>query len=274
MKVSVIIPTFNESKVIGECVVSIKNQSYRDLETIVVDDGSTDDTLKSVKNYKQLVILRQRHKGPGLARNLGASKARGKILVFVDSDMTFDKNFITKLIEPILNGSSKGTFSREELVKNIDNIWSQCWGINENWEKGRRHPENYPDKQKVFRAILKSEFDRVGGFSQVGYTDDWTLSEKLGYLSDSTSAVFYHENPDNLVEVFKQAKWIGKRQYRFGKFGNIIVIFRSIFPASIIIGLYKSVLNLKPEFIIFKIVYDLGIFLGSFISLFGGKSAK
>ena len=79
--------------------------------------------------------------------------------------MTFDKDFLKNLARPIEEGSVKGTFSKDEYVSNWENIWARCWSINEGWELKRRHPKNYPNHQPVFRAVLKSEFDRVGGFT-------------------------------------------------------------------------------------------------------------
>ena len=79
-------------------------------------------------------------------------------------------------------------------------------------------PPGYPDTAPVFRAILKPEFDKVNGFDQSrGYDDDWTLSEKLGYQATTASnAVYYHCNPDNLKEIFFQARWQGNRRRNFG----------------------------------------------------------
>ncbi len=274
MKVSVIIPTYNEKKTIEACLTSLSKQTYKDLEIIVIDDGSTDKTKELIENFK-VKILTQNHKGPALARNLGSENAKGKVLVFVDADMTFDANFIRNLIEPIKQGKTKGTFSKEEYVSNWDNIWAKCWNINSKLSTKRRLPKNYPDHQKVFRAILKSEFDKVSGFSKGGYTDDWTLSEKLGYESESAKdAIFYHKNPDNLVEIFNQAKWIGKRDYKFGLIGSIYTLVKSSLPISLAIGTAKSLINLNPYFLFFKIVYDFGIFVGILELIFIGKTSK
>lgn len=278
-KVTVIIPTFNEEKVIGECLASLAKQTWKDMEIIVVDDGSTDKSTEvvSTTHYSLLTIhlLQQQHKGPGEARNLGAKLAKGEILVFVDADMTFDSDFIEKLVEPIMEGKAKGTFSKEEYVSNPENLWAICWGQNEGWEKGRRHPKNYPDKQKVFRAILRSEFLKVKGFTPIGYTDDWTLADKLGYEAvNAPGAKFYHKNPETLQEVIKQAEWIGKRQYRLGKVGTIIALVRSSLPVSFVVGMTKAILYFNPAFLIFKLVYDFGVFSGALQSFFGGNSAK
>ena len=280
MKLSVIIPTYNEEKVVGECTSSLDKQTYSDFETIMVDDGSTDGTLDILKALRgkidSLKILKQKHKGPGAARNLGANEARGDILVFVDADMTFDKNFLKNLVRPIVSGSAKGTFSKYEYISNWDNIWARCWNINEGWEEKKRHPKNYPDTQPVFRALLKKEFDRVGGFDpKAGYMDDWTLSKKLGYQAVSApGAIFYHQNPESLGEIFRQARWIGKRPYKLGIVGDFVSLIRSSFPFSIIIGIFKSILSGNFAFLIFKPVYDFGIFMGVIEKLFGGKLAK
>jgi len=278
MKVSIIIPTYNEERVILNCLESLGEQTFKDFEIIIVDDGSTDKTISFVKNLQKIVydirLLVQKHKGPGAARNLGVGEANGEILVFVDADMTFAEDFIRKLVEPIMKGKAKGTFSKEELVANWDNVWARCWNINEGWEVKRRHPKNYPNKQRVFRAILKSEFEKVGGFTPGGYTDDWSLSEKLDYLAENApGARFYHKNPDNLTEVFKHAKWVGKREYKLGILGKPIGLVRSSLPVSLLIGFYKSVVNFEPRFLVFKIIYDFGIFLG-ILESFYGKMAK
>jgi len=280
-KVSVIIPAYNEEEVIGNCLKSLLKQTFKPLEIIVVDDGSTDNTISIVKNCQLSTVncqlFRQKHLGPGPARNLGASNAKAEILIFVDADMTFDKNFIKDLTSPIHQGETIGTFSKKELVVNKDNIWSICWNINRNVPFDMMLPNNYPNKAPVFRAILKKEFDKVGGFDATGeYTDDWSLSRKLRVMSTlAPGAIYYHFNPSNLREVYKQARWIGKNEFISGNLARIIrsLIFYSM-PVSLIIGIYKSVSNLKIEFIIFKIVYDLGIFISTFKSFFNENKAK
>lgn len=279
MKISIIIPTYNEEKVLPQCIESLGFQTFTDFEIIVVDDGSTDRTLEvlselKIKNLK-LKIEHAAHLGAGAARNLGAGNAKGEILVFVDADMTFDESFLEKLVEPILSGKAKGTFSKEEIVANWDNPWARCWNINEGWEEKKRHPSLYPDHQPVFRAILKSEFDRVGGFAPGGYDDDWSLSKKLGYEAiNAPGAIFYHKNPESLPEIFKHAKWVGKRKYKMGYIGYLVGLIRSSLPVSVIVGLAKGLISKELRFVIFRIVYDFGIFYGILQFMVSGKGAK
>src|SRR3990167_165993 len=105
-QISIIIPAYNEAKYIGTCLSSLQGQNLKTKEIIVVDDGSTDDTLKVVNSLK---ILHQNHRGAGAARNLGAKHAIGDILVFVDADMEFSPQFLEHLTLPIRQGESRGT---------------------------------------------------------------------------------------------------------------------------------------------------------------------
>lgn len=262
MKISVIVPVFNEEKDISECIESLKQQKFESFEIIVVDDGSTDNSKKVISDSK-VTLLEQDHKGPAAARNLGAKHAKGEVLVFLDADMIFDKNFLRMLTKPVFAGKSRGTWSKDEFVSNWDNIWARCWNINQNWLKKRRHPKKYAATQKVFRSILKKEFDRVGGFDIGGYTDDYTLGSKLGYEATlAQKAFFYHKNPVSLKEVFAQAKWGAKRRYKLGLLGVGVALVRSSLPFSLVVGTLKAAVNKTPRFLIFKIFYDLGAFLG------------
>lgn len=280
MKVSIIISAYNEANTIVACLTSLANQTKKDLEIIVVDDGSTDNTKYKIKNseinIKNLYLLEQDHKGPGAARNLGVKKAKGEIVVFVDADMTFSKDFIANLVEPIEQGMTKGTFTKEELVANWENVWARCWNYNKGIGENRSLPRDYPDKAPVFRGILKTEFDRVGGFTEdVGWTDDWTVSQKLGYQASATHAVCYHANPASLSEVFRQARWIGKSAIISGSLMRVVLnALRYSWLSSLIIGLWRAIQFRKPQFILFKFAYDTGIQNGILLRMMANDKNK
>jgi len=228
--ISVIIPVFNEAKTIGSCLKSLWQQTLKPAQIIIVDDGSTDETtsiIKSLTNdYPVVKLFSQSHQGPAIARNLGAKKATSDILVFVDADMEFTANFLEDLTKPIRSNKAKGSWSGQESVRNWHNLWARCWNYNQNRRNSNMVSASKSQK-KVFRAILKSEFDKVQGFDPIGYTDDWTLVAKLGYQPIITRAKFFHHNPASLVAVFSQARWIGKRRYKAGKLGILLAIFRT-----------------------------------------------
>src|SRR5918996_6415507 len=85
--VSVVIPVFNGERFIGEAIRSVLGQTFRDLEIIVVDDGSTDRTASAVCQFPAPVsYYRQENSGAGVARNFGVSVARGEWIAFLDAD--------------------------------------------------------------------------------------------------------------------------------------------------------------------------------------------
>ena len=273
--ISVIVPTYNESKVIGECLFSLARQTEKRIEIIVVDDGSTDNTRWVVKRLKlqkvlpRTLLLHQKHKGPGEARNLGANRALGNVLVFVDADMTFDKHFVEKLVAPIRKGIAVGTDTQEAYLNNPDNFWALSWNIGRFYSaksKGNPLIEMIPNKSDfggVFRAIKRKEFLRVCGFSKGGdYTDDTSLGKRLGKKARlAKGAIYYHNNPDSLSDVWQRAVWIGSDSSflpdNLRKVLNLIKFFPlfSFFKSIPVILRYHY-----KQFLLFKIIYDTAIF--------------
>ena len=98
MKYSIVMPVYNACKTIEKSIKSVLNQIYIDWELILIDDGSTDNTIeivkKIIKDDKRVRIYHQENKGPGVARNTGISKAIGEYVVFIDSDDYFPENFL------------------------------------------------------------------------------------------------------------------------------------------------------------------------------------
>lgn len=93
-KLSVIIPVYNSEEYISKCLDSIINQTFKDIEIICIDDGSTDNSLRILQEYAKndarIKICTQENKGPAVARNLGLQKAQSKYITFVDSDDLLD----------------------------------------------------------------------------------------------------------------------------------------------------------------------------------------
>ena len=101
-KVSIIMPCFNDGEYIEESISSVLNQTYKEIELIIVDDGSTDEKtiniLNSIKNNKIKVIKSQRLRPAG-ARNLGISNASGKYILPLDSDDCIESDYVAKAVK-------------------------------------------------------------------------------------------------------------------------------------------------------------------------------
>lgn len=258
-EVTVIIPTYNEESYIDACLSSLRAQSHPAYEVIVVDDGSTDETVSRATRYP-VKILHADHRGPGLARNKAAFLADSKILAFLDADMYFARDFLEKLVAPINEGKAVGTFSREEYVANPENLWARWWNINNGLPDHKRHPLDYPAEDTTFRAILRDEFRRSGGYDDMGYGEDQSLYRKLGEKSlAAPGAVCYHFNPASAKEVFYSARWYGRGDQLTRTLGNLL---RHTLPFSIYLGLKKGLHRKSPGFVLFNILFDLGVLCG------------
>ena len=108
MKLSIIIPCFNEKSTINEIIDRVLNFSSYQKEIIVIDDYSTDgtrDILKSIEKSKiQKLILNEKNYGKGYSLRKGIREASGDILIIQDADLEYDPNDYDKMINPIKNG--------------------------------------------------------------------------------------------------------------------------------------------------------------------------
>ncbi len=101
IKISVIIPVYNDEKYLEKCLNSVVNQTFKDIEIICVNDGSTDDSLKILKKFseknKNILIINKENEGLGAARNTGMEYATGEYISFIDSDDWVNENMYSYL---------------------------------------------------------------------------------------------------------------------------------------------------------------------------------
>lgn len=107
--ISIVIPVYNSEKYISRCIESILNQSLRDWELILVNDGSKDDSLEVCKGYakqdNRIQVVSRENGGPSAARNLGISLVTSEYVTFVDSDDWIDKDYLKFLVTPFLKNT-------------------------------------------------------------------------------------------------------------------------------------------------------------------------
>ena len=100
-KISVIIPVFNSEKYLEKCLDSILNQTITDIEIILIDDGSTDNSLQIIKQYAKkynnITYKSKKNEGQAIARNLGIEMATGEFICFIDSDDYIENTMLEKL---------------------------------------------------------------------------------------------------------------------------------------------------------------------------------
>ena len=120
--VSIVIPVYNGEKYIEECINSLQQQTYENIEIIVVDDGSKDATKAIVKNIskvdKRVVYIGQENAGVSAARNNGILKSSGQYITFVDADDSVQKDYIEYLYQIMVNNDSEISLTRYPLKFN------------------------------------------------------------------------------------------------------------------------------------------------------------
>ncbi|MDO4189986.1 MAG: glycosyltransferase family A protein [Candidatus Saccharibacteria bacterium] len=121
--ISIIIPLYNSERYISACIESCINQTYKNIEIIVVDDGSTDNGLTVVKQLaktqKNLIIIHKDNGGVSSARNAGVEIAHGEYICFVDADDCLDKKFVETMLGYMLNNKSDFCFSKNTISKKM-----------------------------------------------------------------------------------------------------------------------------------------------------------
>jgi glycosyltransferase involved in cell wall biosynthesis len=110
MKVSVIVPVYNTEKYLQDCLDSLVNQTFKELEIIIVNDGSPDNSEKIIKKYVDrypfIKAYKKKNGGLSSARNYGIEKAQGEYIVFIDSDDYVENNMIEQLYNSMIKNHS------------------------------------------------------------------------------------------------------------------------------------------------------------------------
>lgn len=168
--ISVIIPVFNGEKFIGRCLDGLNDSDYENLEIIVVNDGSTDDSAK-ICQLKGAKVLTSSHpqSGPAAARNLAAEKSVGEILVFVDADVVVKKDTISKIAERF-----KAQPEISALFGSYDNAPAEPGFLSQyrNLLHHFVHQNSAPQASTFWAglgAIRANVFRKIGGFDAVKF---------------------------------------------------------------------------------------------------------
>ncbi len=205
---SVVLCVYNEEKNIEECLESLKNQTYKNFELIVVDDGSTDNTIEIVKNYENdfdMTIFERDHRGLRNARHFGVSKVQGEIIITVDADEIFDEKFIENIINHFddehvgIVGGYIQSYGNNWIAKGLDSLRGLFYKRRD-WASGGTMAF-----RKKFRDLLSK--------GEVGEDVDlsWQIEEQGYIVKIDNDAVAYHKDPKTVRGVMKKEYKIGKR---------------------------------------------------------------
>ena len=137
MEISIIIPVYNAQKYIKKCIESIKNQTFKDIDIILIDDGSTDNSGSICDEYamqdSRIRVFHKENGGVSSARNLGIEKAIGDYIMFVDADDYLKQNCLEECIK-IITAYNKIDVLKFNFIKKTDHIeFKHSFNINTNY---------------------------------------------------------------------------------------------------------------------------------------------
>jgi len=211
-KVSVIVPTYNSEQFLRACLHSIVNQTYQNIELIVVDKKSIDRTTEIAKEFTKKVF----NGGPerSAQRNYGVKQSLGKYVAIIDSDMVLSENVIYQSIQECeKNKCIKGIIIPEESFG--IGFWAQCKKFERSFYVG-------VDWMEAARFFPRKIFDEMSGYDESGTgAEDYDLPQRIEYkygkkLIKSIDAFIYHDERDmTLWKSCKKRFYYGQNMNRY-----------------------------------------------------------
>ena len=202
--VSIIVPTFNEEKNIERLLISIKNQNFKNIETLVVDDGSSDKTVDIAKRYSSDVYERT-HAERSVQRNFGASKAHGDYLLFLDADMELSPEVIKDCVETIINLKVKVLTIPERTVGG---------GFLPGVRRFEREMYMEEPDYEVPRFFERRLFFEYGGYDKrITGPEDYDLPYRIGKknkIGRISEYIFHHEEGLTLKKQLSKKYYYAK----------------------------------------------------------------
>lgn len=222
--VSIVVPIYNVELYLEKCLESLINQSYSNLEIILVNDGSTDNCLEICKKYKEkddrIIVIDKENGGLSDARNCGLHKCRGKYVCFIDSDDYINKNYVECLHKAIeLNDSDISICKYRMVTDNEDNNEDVYYSSDmiTNYDGKDLTKIIYSDKGKDISFVAWNKLYRVELFKKNNITypkgkihEDTQTTFKLIYYSSKISVynevLYYYRIRNNSIINQKYTK--------------------------------------------------------------------
>ena len=217
--VSIVVPAYNEGKVIGHCIESILASNYSEYEVILVDDGSSDNTLEEMRRYEtnsRVIVVAKKNGGKASALNVGLNLAKGEVLFFVDADGIFAPDTISKMLSGFIS-EDVGAVCGNDAPINLDKLQTQLANLLTHVGTGfvRRALSTIdclPVVSGNIGAFRHSTLEKTGPFLEGFIGEDMELTwrvHKAGYkIVFQPWAIVYAEAPSTITGLWKQrVRW-------------------------------------------------------------------
>lgn len=219
VRISIIIPTYNEEKYIKTTLESIKKQPYKDIEVIIADSNSSDSTRELArKTYPGVRIVLKKERGVGIACNAAAKAAKGELILFIDADTSITKDLLESYEAAFRDkeviAATGPIIPLEKTTKAIELGYKivSVYTVKLFMEIGK------PSTISSNLMVRKSGYLKLGGFSTTMNTYyDWDLSNRMGKVGK----IVFVENAVAKTSVRRIKKW-GMFKYFAFHTGNVI----------------------------------------------------
>ena len=203
-EVSIIVPVYNGGIGFEECLNGIRSSTYQSYELIVVDNGSTDDSVSIAKKYGDVILGCPGPSGPGATRNMGAEHARGEIIFFVDADVVIRSDTLGKLVASFhAHIDVAAVFGSYDDKPPAQNFLSQYKNLLHHFV----HQEGNSEASTFWGGcggVRKNIFEAVKGFDQDRYPFPSIEDIELGYRLRSHG---YRILLDKNIQVTHLKEW-------------------------------------------------------------------
>ncbi len=283
--ISIIVAIFNRKDELFELLNSLSHQTDKDFEIIIVDDGSLVDLKPTIHQFEEMLDIRyfkKENSGPGLSRNYGAARAKNDWLVFVDSDVIVEKDYIENCKKDILEtpcdafgGADKAHKGFNLMQKAIS--YSMTSVFTTGGIRGNKKSVSKFQPRSFNMGVKKSVFENVGGFSEMRIGEDPDLSMTL-WENVYTTAFFdtiavYHKRRVDFGKFSKQVYQFGCARpilnQRHPKYVKISFAFPTLFLLGFLIG-FLEYFVLRKGYIL--ALYGLYTYLVFFHALWKTKN--
>lgn len=216
--VTVITPAYNVAAFVGEALDSVIGQTFTDFEYLIVDDGSTDQTVAVIEQRAlmdpRIRLIKAKHAGGARARNVGLEGARGKYIAFLDGDDRWHKRFLERQLRSIdlLSSDVAAVFCRARVMSESGRIYMVRWQRSGRYGFDDMLVQSCPPRVGSSLLIKREAFDRAGGFD-IGLKSAQDLDMWLRIQRDSGMAYFWCAR-GYLVDVRVRAGAISRDHYR------------------------------------------------------------
>ena len=178
--VSIIMPTYNRERIINKAIDSVLEQSYDNWELIIVDDGSSDNTLSllnQITNSKIKILSHDKNKGVAFARNTGLKGAVGEYVMYLDSDNQWDSRYVETMVGAFIELPQADAIYSGQLLYKDDESKPHAVRFG-SFNKSLLHNRNYIDMSCFCHK--RSVFEEIGGFNEnLTHLSDWDYILKI-----------------------------------------------------------------------------------------------